>query len=53
MLAIPSTGPSPLIQTCVYMAGILTGYVLLTTPDEWQRAWAVLRDVLGRGRRRE
>ena len=53
MLYIPSTDPSPLIQACVYMGGILTGYVLLTTPDEWQRAWAVLRDVLGAGRRRE
>jgi len=52
MLYIPSTDPSPLIQACVYMGGILTGYALLTTPDEWQRAWAVLRDVLGaRGRR--
>jgi hypothetical protein len=53
MLSIPTTDPSPLIQACIYMAGILTGYVLLTTPDEWQRAWAVLRDVLGAGRRRD
>lgn len=53
MLYIPSTDPSPLIQACVYMGGILTGYVLLTTPDEWQRAWAVLRNVLGGGRPRE
>lgn len=53
MLIIPVTDPSPLIQAAVYMAGILTGYVFLTTPDEWQRAWAVLRDVLGAGRRRE
>jgi hypothetical protein len=53
MLSIPASDPSPLIQACVYMGGILTGYVLLTTPDEWQRAWAVLRDVLGANRRQE
>jgi hypothetical protein len=53
MLLIPTTDPSPLIQAGVYMAGMLTGYVLLTTPDEWQRALAVLRDVLGGVRRRE
>jgi len=53
MLSISTTDPSPLIQACIYMGGILTGYVLLTTPDEWQRAWAVLRDVLGNNRRRE
>lgn len=53
MLSVPTTDPSPLMQACIYMGGILTGYVLLTTPDEWQRAWAVLRDVLGTNRRRE
>jgi hypothetical protein len=53
MLSAPTSDPSPLIQTVVYMGGILTGYVLLTTRDEWERAWAVLREVLGSGRRRE
>jgi hypothetical protein len=53
MLSIPTTDPSPLIQAGVYMAGILTGYVLLTTRDEWERARAVLREVLNSSRRRE
>jgi hypothetical protein len=53
MLSIQTTDPSPLIQAGVYLAGILTGYVLLTTRDEWERARAVLREVLNSGRRRE
>ncbi|HEX6434924.1 MAG TPA: hypothetical protein VFZ87_11805 [Gemmatimonadales bacterium] len=45
MLLIASSDPSPLVQTAVYMAGILTGYALLVRPDEWQRAWETLRST--------
>jgi hypothetical protein len=44
------TDPSPLAQTAVYMTGIVAGYVLLTSPDEWQRAWQAVREVLGKKR---
>ncbi len=44
MLLIASSDPSPLVQTAVYMAGVLTGYVLLVRPDEWQSAWETLRN---------
>jgi hypothetical protein len=44
MLLIASTEPSPLVQTVVYMAGMLGGYMLLVRPDEWQRAWNTIRD---------
>ena len=36
--------PSPLVQTAVYMGGVLAGYVLLVRPEEWQRAWQTLRN---------
>jgi hypothetical protein len=42
MLLIASD-PSPLVQTAVYMAGVLAGYMLLVKPDEWQRAWDTIR----------
>jgi hypothetical protein len=45
MLLIASTDPSPLVQTVVYMAGVLGGYILLVRPDEWQRAWETIRDT--------
>jgi hypothetical protein len=45
MLLIASTDPSPLVQTAVYMAGILGGYMLLVGPDEWQRAWETIRNT--------
>jgi hypothetical protein len=45
MLIIASSDPSPLVQTAVYMAGILVGYVLLVRPDEWQRAWETFRST--------
>ena len=45
MLLIASTDPSPLVQTAVYMAGILVGYILLVQPDEWQRAWQTIRNT--------
>ena len=40
--------PSPLIQTAVYMGGILGGYALLTRPEEWARAWETVRSVWSR-----
>ena len=45
MLLNASSDPSPLVQTAVYMAGILGGYVLLLRPDEWQRAWETIRST--------
>jgi hypothetical protein len=45
MLLVASTDPSPLIQTTVYMAGVLVGYLLLVNPDEWQRAWQEIRNT--------
>jgi hypothetical protein len=45
MPLMASSDPSPLVQTAVYMAGILLGYVLLVRPDEWQRAWETLRST--------
>jgi hypothetical protein len=44
MLLIASD-PSPLVQTAVYMAGVLAGYILLVRPDEWQRAWDTIRNT--------
>jgi len=43
MLLMYSSDPSPMVQTAVYMAGILVGYVLLVRPDEWQSAWDTVR----------
>ncbi len=48
MLLIASSDPSPLVQTAVYMAGVLIGYVLLVRPDEWQTAWETIRNTLTR-----
>jgi hypothetical protein len=45
MLLIASSDPSPLVQTAVYMAGILVGYVLLVRPEEWQSAWDTIRNT--------
>jgi hypothetical protein len=45
MLFIAAADPSPLVQTAVYMAGVLGGYMLLVRPDEWQRAWETIRDT--------
>ena len=42
---VATSDPSPLVQTAVYMAGILAGYVLLVKPDEWQRAWETIRNT--------
>ena len=46
-----SGDPSPLLLTALYMAAILMGYALLTAPEEWQRAWQVVRQAWTRGRR--
>ena len=43
MLLLTTTDPSPLVQTAVYMGGVLAGYMLLVRPDEWQRAWETIR----------
>ncbi len=45
MLLIVSSDPSPLVQTAVYMGGVLVGYVLLVRPDEWQNAWETIRNT--------
>jgi hypothetical protein len=45
MLLAASPDPSPLVQTAVYMAGVLGGYVLLVRPDEWHRAWETIRNT--------
>ncbi len=45
MPLMASADPSPLVQTAVYMGGILLGYILLVRPDEWQRAWETLRNT--------
>ena len=49
--SVGSGDPSPLLLTALYMAGILTGYALLTAPEEWQRAWLTVRQALARQRR--
>lgn len=48
MLLTASSDPSPLVQTAVYMAGVLVGYVLLVRPDEWQSAWETIRSTWSR-----
>jgi hypothetical protein len=45
MFLIASSDPSPLVQTAVYMAGVLGGYMLLIKPDEWQQAWETIRNT--------
>ena len=49
--SIGSGDPSPLVLTSLYMAGILTGYALLTVPEDWQRAWETVREAWTRRRR--
>ena len=48
---IASPEPSPLIQTIVYMVGILSGYALLTPRQEWARAWRTVQTLWDRTRR--
>ena len=45
MLLIAASDPSPMVQTAIYMAGVLAGYILLVRPDEWQSAWELLRST--------
>ena len=42
--------PSPIMQTAVYMGGILAGYLLLTRPEEWERVRETVREVWSRRR---
>ena len=51
MLSIASTDPSPIVQTTVYMAGMLGGYLLLTSPEEWTSVRDAVRAVWSRNRR--
>jgi hypothetical protein len=51
MLFIASSEPSPIAQTAVYMAGMLGGYLLLTSPEEWTRVREAVRAVWFRSRR--
>jgi len=51
MLLIAASDPSPIVQTAVYMAGILAGYGLLVRPDEWQSAWETFRNTWIRRRK--
>jgi hypothetical protein len=43
-IMLPSD-PSPLVQTTVYMVGMLAGYLLLTEPEEWERVRETVREV--------
>lgn len=45
-----SSDPSPLVQTLVYMGGMLAGYLLLTQPEEWTRVRETVREAWGRRR---
>ncbi len=49
-MILSASDPSPMVQTAVYMAGVLLGYVLLVRPDEWQNAWETLRSSLSKRR---
>jgi hypothetical protein len=50
MLPISSGDPSPLMLAALYMAGILSGYALLTAPEEWHQAWQTVREIWTRQR---
>jgi hypothetical protein len=50
MASLFASEPSPLVQTAVYMAAMLTGYALLTPSEEWSRAWQAVRTVWSRHR---
>ena len=42
--------PSPLLQTTVYMGGMLAGYLLLTKPEEWAEVRQTVREIWERRR---
>jgi hypothetical protein len=42
--------PSPLLQTTVYMGGMLAGYLLLTRPEEWAEVRETVRTMWERRR---
>jgi hypothetical protein len=44
------TEPSPLLQTTVYMGGMLAGYLLLTRPEEWAEVRQTVRAMWERRR---
>jgi hypothetical protein len=44
------TEPSPLLQTTVYMGGMLAGYLLLTRPEEWAEVRQTVRSMWERRR---
>ena len=43
-ILLPSD-PSPIAQAAVYMGGMLSGYLLLTQPEEWARVRETVREV--------
>jgi hypothetical protein len=47
LILLPSD-PSPIVQTAVYMGGMLAGYLLLTQPEEWARVRETVREVWSR-----
>jgi hypothetical protein len=47
---MPSADPSPFMLTALYLAGIFSGYIMLTAPEEWQRAWQTVRQAWTRRR---
>jgi hypothetical protein len=47
---IVATEPSPLMQTTVYMGGMLAGYLLLTRPEEWAEVRQTVRAMWERRR---
>jgi hypothetical protein len=51
LLIVLPAEPSPVTQAAVYMAGMLAGYLLLTKPEEWERARVTVRQALTRWRR--
>jgi hypothetical protein len=50
MLIIAQADPSPIVQATVYMAGMLGGYLLLTSPEEWTKVRETVRAVWFRRR---
>lgn len=47
---ILASDPSPLMQTTVYLGGMLAGYLLLTRPDEWAEVRETVRAIWQRRR---